>query len=157
MKDYIRRAGKFILYMAVIFVLVLFVLPLIFRGNMPTVSLDELIHNQKFVFLFVLLLVYALIYPLIAFTKVKRHLNGTYADNKHIVEKAFEALEFIKTEDTAERIVYRRKSKLSRFMQWYEDSIVIYPGENPVVIAGMRKTVTRIDRMIDQFLIRESK
>jgi len=157
MKDYVRRAGKFILYMVIIFIIVLVIVPLLSNGRLPTVSFNELMHNQKFVLLFGLLFVYALAYPQIAFVKIKRHLNGTYADNRHIVEKAFEALQYIKTEDSPDKIVYRRKSRFSRFLQWYEDGIVIEPAQNPVIISGLRKTVTRIDRMIDQFLIRDSE
>jgi hypothetical protein len=36
-------------------------------------------------------------------------------------EKAFEALQYIKTEETQTRIVYRKKSAFVRFLQWYED------------------------------------
>jgi hypothetical protein len=157
MNDYIRRTAKFIIYLAFIFVLVLFILPLISHGKMPTISFSEVLNNQKFLLFFGFLLAYSLIYPAVAFTKVKRHLNGSFAENRAVFEKVFDALQFIKTEETPERTVYRRKSQFTRFIQWYEDSVVIYTTENPVIISGLRKAVIRIDRMIDQFLIKASE
>ncbi len=47
MKDYIRRSAKFILYLVIIFVVVLFIFPLISDGIAPRITFDELIHNQK--------------------------------------------------------------------------------------------------------------
>jgi hypothetical protein len=157
MNDYIRRAGKFIIYMVVIFALVLIIFPMISGGKAPKITWNDFIHNQRFTMLFGLLLAYAFVYPLIAFVKIKRHLNGTFADNREVFEKAFDALQYIKTEETPDRIVYRRKSKFARFIQWYEDSIVISTYENPVIISGMRKSVTRIDKIIDQLLIKASE
>ncbi len=157
MNDYIRRTAKFIFYMVVIFFLVLYVLPLITGGKTPKVTFTEIMLNRKFVILLAVLLAYSFVYPLIAFTSIKRHLNGSFAENRDVFEKAFETLQYIKTEETPEKIAYRRKSQFARFVQWYEDSVVIFPNENPVIISGMRKAVTRIDRLIDQFLIRASQ
>ena len=157
MKDYLRRTAKFILYMAVIFFLVLVLYPFLVKGTPPAVTFREMFQNQKFVLFLLFLLAYSLIYPLVGFAKIKRHLNGTYADNRGVFEKAFETLNYIKTEDTPDKIVYRRKSRYARFAQWYEDRIVISPHENPVVMSGMRKAVSRIDRLIDQFLIKASE
>jgi hypothetical protein len=157
MKDYLRRALKFIVYLSVIFFLVLVIYPLIAQGTAPKITFRQIIQNQRFIIFFGFLLAYTLVYPLVAFVKVKRHLNGTFQDNRYVFEKAFETLRYIKTEDTPDKIVYRKKSQLTRFAQWYEDGITIHPNENPVTIEGMRKPVTRIDRLIDQYLIRISE
>ena len=157
MKDYLRRAAKFIFYLAVIFFLVLVLYPLLSHGTAQGITLRQIISNQKFVLFLAFLLAYALIYPLVAFVKIRRHLNGTFDENRNVFEKAFETLHYIKTEDTPDKIVYRRKSQFARFAQWYEDSITISCNENPVIISGMRKAVTRIDRLIDQFLIKASE
>jgi len=157
MNDYFRRAGKFILYMVVIFVVVLVIFPKITGGKTPDITWSDFLHNQRFTIFMGLLLAYSFVYPLIAFAKIKRHLNGSFADNRAVFEKAFETLQYIKTEETPDRIVYRRKSQFARFAQWYEDSVVINLTENPVIISGMRKSVTRIDRIIDQLLIRASE
>ncbi len=153
MSDYFRRVTKFILYLAVIFVLVLGVAPLLF-GQKPKMTFNEILHNQRMVLFLAFLLAYAMVYPLVAFVKVKRHLNGTFAENREHFEKAFSTLEYIKIKETEDCVVFRKKSKLTRLIQWYEDSITVFTGENPVIISGMRKPVTRIDTIIDQLLRR---
>jgi len=154
MNDYIRRTAKFIIYLAIIFIVVLFIVPLIIGGKVPEISLSDIFNNQRMVLFLGLILAYTLVYPLVAFAKLKRHLNGTFEDNRAVFEKAFETLNYIKILDTPDKIVYRKKTQFSRFIQWYEDGITISPHENPVVISGMRKPVKRIDRLIDQLLIR---
>lgn len=157
MKDYLRRTLKFVVYLAVIFILVLVVFPLISRGTAPSITFQEIMTNQRFQLFLGFLLAYALVYPWVAYVKIRRHLNGSFADNRRFFEQAFETLQYIKTAETPDRIVYRKKSQLARFTQWYEDSIVITPNEHPVIISGMRKTVTRLDRLIDQLLIKASE
>lgn len=157
MNDYFRRTGKFIIYMAIVFVLVLVVLPMISGGKTPNITWNDFLNNQKFTLFLGLILAYSFIYPFTAFAKIKRHLNGTFEDNRALFEKAFETFQYIKTEETAEKLVYRRKSNFARFIQWYEDSVVVSKHENPVIISGMRKPITRIDRFIDQLLIRASE
>jgi hypothetical protein len=157
MNDYIRRVAKFIFYLAVIIALAMVVFPLISGGKMPSLKWNELIQNQRSSTLLMFFLAYAFVYPLIAYVKVKRHLNGTFADNREVFERVFETLQYIKTDESADKIVYRRKSKFARFAQWYEDSVEIDITQNPVIISGLRKGVARIDRMIDQVLIRASE
>ncbi len=156
MSDYFRRAAKFILYITVIFVLVLGVAPILF-GQKPKITFNEILHNQRMVLFLAFLLAYALVYPWVAFVKVKRHLNGSYAENREYFEKAFSTLEYIKISETDEKVVFRKKSKITRLMQWYEDSITVFTNENPVIISGMRKPVTRIDTIIDQLLRRAAE
>jgi ABC-type maltose transport system permease subunit len=126
-------------------------------GQKPDISFNEIIHDQRMTLFLVLIIAYALVYPVIAYVKVKRHLNGSFNDNREIIEKAFSTFEFIKSEESTDKIVYRKKSKFVRFIQWYEDSVVILPSENPVIISGMRKSVTRIDKMIDHLIAKKSQ
>ena len=157
MKDYIRRAVKFILYIIAIFVVFLVVLPLIIDGTPMSQSFSEMLNDQRFMILMVLLLAYGFVYPLIAFNKIQRHLNGTFAENRQIFEKAFESLNYLKTEESPDKTVYRKKSQFARFSQWYEDSIVIDTNANPVTMSGMRRSLTRVDRAIDLLLTKFSE
>jgi hypothetical protein len=156
MNDYIRRFAKFIFYLALIFTVVLVIYPLV-AGKESPIGWRDLIHNQRITTFLLFLLAYALAYPLITFSKIKRHLNGTFDDNREVFEKAFQTLDYVKTEDTPDKVVYRKKSKFTRFMQWYEDSVIIIPNENPVIISGMRKAVTRINGLIDHLLTKASE
>jgi hypothetical protein len=155
MSDYLRRTGKYLFYMAAIFAIVLILVPMITHQKSAFNWNDFSTHNNSRILLFILI-AYGFLYPLTAFVKIKRHLNGSFAENREMFEKAFEALQYIKTEETQTRIVYRKKSAFVRFLQWYEDAVVIDIAENPVTISGMRKSTVRIDRIIDQLIMMKS-
>jgi hypothetical protein len=155
MNDYIRRSAKFILYIVLIFFIVLGLYPLMKYGKPLSVSISDLLNNSRFTTMFGILMVYGLLYPMIAFTKVKRHLNGSFEQNRDKIERAFEKLEYIKTQDVPGKVVFRKKSQFARLVQWHEDEITLYTEENPVIISGFRKRVIRVDKMIDLELSRE--
>jgi hypothetical protein len=155
MKDYIRRSAKFILYIVLIFFVVLGLYPMIKYGKSMSVSLTDLLNNSRFTTMFGLLVVYGMFYPMIAFVKIKRHLNGSFEQNRDKIERAFEKLEYVKTEDVPGKVAFRKKSQFARLVQWHEDEITLYTDENPVIISGFRKRVIRADKMIDLELSRE--
>ncbi|MFO7369621.1 MAG: hypothetical protein R6X09_05050 [Bacteroidales bacterium] len=154
MMNYLRRLVKFLLYVIVLVAIIIYVIPVI-TGKEPT-SFTGIFKDSQHKLIWIFFIAYTFIYPLIGFTKVQRHLNGTYNQNRDVFVKAFEMLDFTVSRETEDIVVYRRKSKLARFMQMYEDEIEVKTGDNPVIISGMRKTVKRIDRMLDQLLIKES-
>jgi hypothetical protein len=155
MKEYIRRSAKFILYIVLIFFIVLGLYPLMKYGKPLPESLGEMVNNSRFTTMFGLLMVYGILYPLIAFTKIKRHLNGSFEQSREKIERSFEKLEYVKTRDIPGMVVFRKKSQWSRFVQWHEDAITLYTNGNPVIISGFRKRVIRIDKLIDFELSRE--
>lgn len=155
MKDYIRRSAKFILYIVLIFFVVLGIYPLMKYGKPLSDSLSDLLNNSRFTTMFGILIVYGMIYPMIAFVKIKRHLNGSFEQNRDKIERAFEKLEYVKTQDAPGIVAFRKKSQFARFVQWHEDEITLYTDENPVIISGFRKRVIRVDKLIDLELSRE--
>ena len=157
MKDYIRRSPKFILYIVFIFFLILGVFPLIAQGKPLSESMNELLESSKFTIMFGLLIAYGFAYPLITFVNIKRHLNGSFEENRDKFERAFAALDYVLTEETREKIVFRKKSQFSRLVQWYEDEITLSILENPVIISGFRKWVMRLDKIIDQYIVKEKE
>ena len=156
MKDYIRRSAKFILYIVALFFLILCIFPLISQGKPMSVSIREMLSNSRFTLVFGMLIVYGMFYPMAVFSTVKRHLNGSFEDNREKFERAFSALNYIKTEETTDTLVYRKKTAFARLAQWNEDSITIYKNENPVIISGFRRWIIRLDRMMDQYIRQES-
>lgn len=152
--NYPRRLVKFLLYVVVIIAIFIYVIPAV--SGKGTTDIAGKLKDPELRFFWIFFMVYTLVFPLIGYTKIQRHLNGTFLQNQDAFAKAFEMLDYIKTEESQDQIVYRKKSKFIRFMQMYEDGIVVKPGDNPVIISGMRKTVKRIDRMLDQLLIKES-
>ena len=155
MKDYIRRSAKFILYIVLIFFVVLGLYPLMKYGKPLSVSMEDLLNNSRFTTMFGILMVYGMLYPMIAFTKIKRHLNGSFEQNRDKIERAFEKLEYVKTQDIPGKVAFRKKSQFARLVQWHEDEITLYTNENPVIISGFRKRVLRVNKLIDLELSKE--
>jgi hypothetical protein len=155
MKDYIRRSAKFILYIVLIFFVVLGLYPLMKYGKSLSDSLTDLLANSRFTTMFGILIVYGMLYPMIAFVKIKRHLNGSFEQNREKIERAFEKLEYVKTQDVPGKVAFRKKSQFARLVQWHEDEITLYTNENPVIISGFRKRVLRVDKLIDLELSKE--
>jgi hypothetical protein len=155
MNEYIRRSAKFILYIALIFFIVLGLYPLMKYGKPLSDSLRDMLNNNRFTTMSGILVVYGMLYPMIAFVKMKRHLNGSFEQNRPKIERAFEKLEYIKTQDIPGKVVFRKKSQFARLVQWHEDDITLLTDENPVIISGFRKRVLRVNKMIDVELSKE--
>jgi hypothetical protein len=153
MKDYFRRELKFLIYILFIFFVVLVIVPLL-GGQKPAYTINEISHDRRMLTFLILIFAYSLVYPVIAFTTIKRHLNGSYSDNREHFDKAFEALGFEKIIDTSDQIIFRKKSKVTRFLQWGEDKVIINPAINPITLSGLRKNIKRIDSLIDQYLMK---
>lgn len=154
MIDYFRRLIKILFYIAFFFVLILGFLPAILDSQSFTSSFRDLLAERRFVTIAILLLAYALVYPLINFVKVKRHLNGSFSENRRHFEEAFQTLGYTLENETGSRIVYRKKSKLTRALYFWEDRVILDTTDNPVIISGMRKAVQRINRNIEQAMMK---
>lgn len=155
MINYLRRLVKFLAYILFFFVLILGILPLILNGRPMTDSFGELFSEQRFIVIFFLLMAYSLVYPLINFIKIKRHLNGSFTDNRSYFEEAFQMLKYDKVNETGSQMVYRKKSMLNRAMYFWEDQVIVDISDNPVIISGMRKAVYRLNRIIEQSMMKD--
>jgi hypothetical protein len=155
MNDYIRRGLKFFFYITAIFILVLYVIPMI-SGDKAG-SLNEILHERRFKIFLAFIVAYGFLFPAITFTRLKRHLNGTFEDNREIFDQAFSNYNYIKTEETPDKVVYRKKAVGGRLIQLYEDAITVFTNEDPVIISGNTKYVSRVNRLIDQLIQRKSE
>lgn len=156
MKNYIRRALKFIVYITLIFFLVLIAYPAIANGRAMSESFSDLIQNRQFALMFGLLMAYGLIYPVITFVTLPRHLNKPFSECEEAFTRALDGMNFIRVREEDGKIIYRRKSLFTRLLQWHEDHIVIDTKSDPVTLSGMRKSVLRINRLIDNYLEKQA-
>jgi len=141
--------------MALLFFIVVVAIPIISGSQIGPLS--DIFGDQRSRILLILIISYCFIYPFVAFVKMKRHLNGSFEQNREFFDKAFETYNYVKTLDTPEKLVYRKKATAGKILQFYEDGITVLPQENPVIISGNRKFVLRIYRMIDQLLIKNQQ
>lgn len=146
MKAYIRRVLKYVVFISVI-VLIL----LIPRYSGQGLTVKE-IYNQTPLF-FTLLFIYIFIYPFLVFGRKERHLNGTFEANRETIFQVLEENHFVKTVETPEKIIFRKRSVLSRIITMGEDALEIDVTQNPIYFSGYRKDLKRIEIMLDRKLL----
>ena len=152
---YIRRLLKFVVYFLFFFFLILGILPLILNGRPISQSFNELMSQRQFIIIICLMFAYALVYPVVTFIHIKRHLNGNFEDNRRHFEKAFEQINLVKVQERDSKLIYRKRSQLARALAFWEDEVIVDVSNNPVIIAGMRKTVYRLNRTLEQLMMHD--
>jgi hypothetical protein len=153
MKAYGRRLAKFLLFMIVVFFILLFLLPWLTRGVTFEQTFYIIAGSQRMRMILLLLFAYALIYPLINFGKKDRYISGSFEDNRSSVEQAMQELSYVKEVDDGSRLLYRRKSKLSRIFMFGEDGIEFDIKSRPLIIRGPKRDLKRLDRVLDEKLL----
>ncbi len=157
MIQYIRRFVKILIYALFFVSLLLIIIPVMTGDTSISETFRELTGQKRFIIIMLLFAVYTLLYPIIGFTKMKRYINGSFDENRVFFEGAFDALNYIKIKESGQQIVYRKRSKLTRALQLWEDEIILDASDNPVIITGMRKAVIRINRLLEQSLLKENQ
>ena len=145
---------KFFLIFSIVFVLLLLIIPLVIYGKPVSDSFQEIMTEGKLVV--ILIVIYAFLYPVINFVNLKRHLNGTFENNRRFFEDAFKVLGYEKTSETGTTVTFRKRSGISKAFLFWDDEVILNIAENPVIISGMRKMVNRINRLIEQNILRET-
>ena len=151
MKNYVKR----LLTVAICFVVILFV----FLSIMYFVKYSTETTYQEYLNSFLQLKVlglYALmvlVYPLIGFMTLKRHINKDYAYNRNVIEETFAEAGYVKSLETDQEVHFRKKNAFTRFMLFYMDLIVINKQDNPLKINGLRKELQKINKKLDSNLL----
>ncbi len=91
---------------------------------------------------------FSAIYPLLGFSKKEIYVSN-FAENKNEIIDLFKNANFVITQQTPYRIIFRPKNKFLRITRMCEDSITVDFSENPVIIDGLRKDVIRFARGIE--------
>jgi hypothetical protein len=155
MTKYLFRMVKFLIIFGIIFLILVLVIPFIAFGRPFSDSLNEIITEGQAVI--GLIVLYALLYPVINFVHLKRHINGTFEDNRKFFEEAFSHLNYVKTSESGSVIVYRKNTTGRRALLYWDDEIELNIADNPVIISGLRKMANRIYRLIEQDIIKASE
>ncbi|HIZ86484.1 MAG TPA: hypothetical protein IAC04_08335 [Candidatus Coprenecus stercoravium] len=93
--------------------------------------------------------VIAAIYPGLTFVKKEVMIEGDFEDHRDTIIKEFEQAGYEKTDEDADKLTFRAKSKLTRFMRAYEDAVTITKGEAPLILSGNRKDILRLGGRIE--------
>jgi len=153
MKAYGRKLAKFLLFMIIVFFILLFLLPWLTRGVTFDQTFAVIAGNPRMRMILILLFIYALLYPLINYSKRDRYITGSFEDNRSAIEESMQKLGYVKEVDDGSRLLFRRKSKFSRFMMLGEDGVEIDIKSKPIIIRGPRRDLKRVDIVLDEKLL----
>ncbi len=152
---YLRRMVKYLLVIALFFFLLLIVLPSISESRPMSDTFLEIISNDRSRVILLLILLVAFFYPLIGFVKKERYLNSDFQKNRADIEKALSDLHYTLQDESGSILTYRKKSGFMRLMYYGEDKIEIDSTDNPIIISGLRKEIRKLDKMLDNYLLKE--
>jgi len=149
---YLIRALKFFLY-ACVLCLLLFTL-VFFTSDHGDLTFWELTPLENYWKIALFLAVFAGVYPLFRFTTRKVYLNRPFVEDRDmLIEPILHAnYKIERIED--QKMTLRSKSPFTRFIQLYDDRITIDFSDNPILLTGLRKDVSRFARSME-YLVRQ--
>ncbi|MEZ7873533.1 MAG: hypothetical protein QMB82_08490 [Bacteroidales bacterium] len=145
-KQYITRALKYAIYLGVVFVLIVSVFSLTSSGEFDYKNLFRPGTGYQLIIFFVAV---SLFYPIFGFAKRKVYLNNGFANDREKIMEIFTNSKYSVISETADTIQFKHNSPMLRLMRMYEDTITVNISDNPIVIEGLRKDVSRIARTIE--------
>ena len=153
-KKYIIRVVKYLIYIPLIAALMLSVLALITKQPL---DLNVMLQPGSIPKIGVIVGLFAFVYPLVGFPSMKVYINNPFEQDREKIEKLFTGSKYIITKRDEKTITFRHSSPVSRFLNMYEDTVVLDFSENPLVLTGARKNVTRFSRMITYAITERSE
>jgi len=144
-KKYILRVVKYLIYFAVLMAIPLVVFSI---TSNQSFDLNTLLVPGSTSRITLIILAFALVYPLIGFTSQKVYTNNVFEQDREKIEGVFTNSRYIIANRTETTVTFRHSSSFSRLLNMYEDAIVLDFSENPLILSGARKNVTRFARMI---------
>ena len=146
--QYLRRAVKYVLYFALIFIVIvglLWVLTLRQQG----IALKDTLQPGSLPKLIIFFVAVGAIYPYLNFRTRKLYFNGDFAANRDMIVGVFTDLGYEIIEEKEGSLAFRLSNKGMRLSRLYEDRIDLKVSDNPLEITGYRRDVDRIMRSLN--------
>ena len=153
MIQYLIRFVKYVIYLGII---LLAMLSLIFytSNHGELTHFWELIHPSNYWQVALFLVAFAAIYPFVGFVQHKVYLNRSFEQDRDTLIEVILQAKYQIVSDLDQKIVFRPKSAITRLMRMYEDKIFLDYSDNPIVLQGMRRDVSRFSRSME-YIVRQ--
>jgi hypothetical protein len=153
-KRYVIRALKSILYFFSLAVLLIALIYFVTDKEARQVqSLMEFLQRSNLLNMAIFLGVFGLVYPFIGYVTQKAPRSRPFTDSdKEAVIKIFAAARFTPASDNGSTLTFRINNPVARVTRVFEDAITVNYAENPIVIEGLRRDVTRLAKAIERYL-----
>lgn len=138
-KTYIRRAGKYVIYLTVLLVLIFTIMDLLKLSEVP---FTEVIKSERAIYLLAVVVVFALLQPFMGY--VKKRLTFDARKNVEEVERIMTMCGYTRIADVDGAMVFRINSVIKRVALVYEDAITISTDSDDLsTMIGPRKEVVK--------------
>jgi hypothetical protein len=116
-----------------------------------TASLSHFLEEGRLLEMLGLILVFALIYPFIGFSRVKIYQNKPIGENKSEIIEMFNQRKYVLVSDENHILTFRPKNKFGRLTRMYEDLLELNYSDTVLTFQGLRKDVYRYKLMLEEF------
>jgi tryptophan-rich sensory protein len=152
-QKYFIRVLKYMVYLAIIFVLIVSIFSLTSSNGF---NYENLFRPGTGIQMITFFVVISLIYPLFGFIKKRVYLNKPFSEEREKIVEIFTNSRYKIIAENESTIVFRHTSPFIRAMRMFEDDVTVNFSDNPIILEGQRKDVYRIARTIEWFT-RDSK
>jgi hypothetical protein len=115
----------------------------------------ELIYATDVSKLVIFFFAFGLIYPFIGYSTQKVYLNRSFEEDKQEIIRLFSEFRFILEKDEEQKMIFRHKNPVARFMRLCEDRITLDYSQNPLEINGLRRDADRLVRLAQRVAQKE--
>lgn len=151
---YVIRSLKYLVYFLVLFFIIVGAIFLLTSQKQPGLQFVDMFKEGALPQLAVLFAVAAAIYPALGFAKRKLYLNGEFSKYRDLCVTVMENSGYVLENENSEQITFRQKKQAFRVSRMWEDRITYNITDNPVIVEGYRKDITRVLSVIN-YRIRE--
>lgn len=119
--------------------------------NVTDGDYSKLLKDKGFVRILYFVGFVALFYPYLAYTSKKIFLPKKFSEERKYIEEILGGARYYVTKEEGNKLYFRPKSQLYRFMRMFEDTVTLTYTDNEIELEGMRKDTTRLARYIERY------
>jgi hypothetical protein len=154
---YLIRALKYLLYFAIIFILMVGIIYLFSSQKAAGLSFVDLFKEGSLPKIMLFFVAVAALYPYLSFQKKELYLNGPFTNYAEMVDEVMQSLDYVPEKKETDCVTYIKRSAYARLTRMYEDRITFMTADNPVIVEGYRKDLLRILSLINHRVRQESR
>ena len=153
-QKYFIRVLKYMVYLAIIFVLIVSIFSLTSSNGF---NYENLFRPGTGIQMIIFFVAMSLIYPLFGFVKKRVYLNKPFSEEREKIVEIFTNSRYKQISETETTITFRHNSPFVRVIPMVEDDVTVNFSDNPIILEGQRKDIYRIARTIEWFTRENSK
>lgn len=151
MKVYLRRALKYLLWLAVLLAAIFALMRLTGTGRMaPGDELRVIFGTQRGLLMVAVIVLLAALYPRFGF--VRRFVPADLGRDREVIVKVMERSGYRVDREVPGEMVFVADSAWGKVRTLWEDRIVVTQQSGGIVMDGIRKEVVRIEFRLKSFL-----